>query len=367
MKVRKVHFGETFNKECKRELLRRPDIPVCIRRTGNTVHTDFRPINKKGVPQPVPQPQPIPTPTPKPVPQPQPKPTPPKPEPTPQPTGKTGGDKTGAIIGGVLGGLAGVGAVAGATKYASSTNPFPEITDPAIVNTELGDATGGFQMAEEATQGFTTGFRQVSQAGLSSRAGAQTAVSEVEMSNFTPEATPYDIFNGPASSAVEQGATEQFIGELHIPESGSAYIETYATPEIIPATETALTTVDLGAGAEVATTAVAEGATAGLLGGATAVAFGAVATVGALGYFASKGLFDFNAQSNAFQKGDYNIQQEVATRQPPKPQYIPPPPPFASQLDVLNYLNARDKAQADYQQALADYNVAIASSSSQSP
>ena len=31
MKVRKVHFGEHFKAECKRELLKRPDIPVCIR------------------------------------------------------------------------------------------------------------------------------------------------------------------------------------------------------------------------------------------------------------------------------------------------------------------------------------------------
>jgi hypothetical protein len=245
---------------------------------------------------------------------------------------------------------------------------------------ELGDSQIGFQTAEEATQGFSSGYSSVSQAGLSSRAGAQTApetmTGEVEMANLGPEPSPYDIFANPASSAeattMEQSATEQIIGEININEAGVMETTMYATPEIVPATEAVgattaevagMSSLEIGGEAvAVAETAGAVGAGvgAGILAGATAIATAGVATVGALGYFASHGLFDFDAQANAFQKGDYNTEQEVATLTPPKLKYVPPAFNSMDQASVMAYLQAKDQAQADYQKALADYNVALA-------
>jgi hypothetical protein len=365
MKVRKVHFDNAVKSECRRELLKRPDIPVCVRRTGNTIHTDFRPIKPvKPVNPPTPNP---PTPNPPnppnpPTPNP-PKPNPPTPNPpTPTPNPPTpnpatpSGTNTGAIIGGVLGTAGALGVVGAGVRAGMSSSPaFPEITDPAVANMELGDAP---IMAEEATQGFTTGFQSASQAGLTSRAGAQTAVEEIEMANMTPETTPYDIFNTPANPASSSTAGE-YIGEMNMNAAGELETTMYATPEIIPAAE--MTSFEIGgeavavAGAE----SVATGVGAGLLAGAGAVAMGAVATVGALGYFAANGLFDFNAQANAYQKGDYNIAQEVATLQPPKLKYVMPDFNSSDPNSVMAYLHEKDQAQADYQQALADYNVAL--------
>jgi hypothetical protein len=89
MKVHKVRFGD-LRPECKKELYKnRNDIPVCIKRQGNGIHTDFRPIKghiqpsilSEGLTSPVskeppviptnpqtvpPKSQPIPTPEPKP-------------------------------------------------------------------------------------------------------------------------------------------------------------------------------------------------------------------------------------------------------------------------------------------------------------
>ena len=359
MKVRKVRFDEVVNKDCKRELLKRPDIPVCIRRTGNTVHTDFRPIKPpKPQPGPGPRPQPGPEPTPTPPrPQPGPEPTPtppspqpgpgpgPEPKPTPTPKPQTSGG-IGLPVGAILGtaatlGAAGAGVRAGAAG-AGATTSFtpPEITDPAMANFELGDAPEGFQIAEEATQGFTTGFQQVSQAGMTSRAGAQTAVSEVEMT--------------------EQSAADQIIGEMDMNEAGELETTLYETPEIeAVAEEAGVSALEIG-GEALAGAEVAGAVGAGLLAGAGAVAMGAVASIGALGYFASEGLFDFKAQQDAYQKGDYNTQQEVATREPPKLKYVPPVFNSMDQASVIAYLQAKDQAQADYQKELADYNVAIA-------
>jgi hypothetical protein len=334
MKVRKVRFDEVVNKECKRELLKRPDIPVCIKRTGNTVHTDFRPIRP---PKPVPGPTP---PGPKPAPTP-PGPTPPepKPKPGPEPTGGKG-LPVGAIVGGVLGTVGTLGAAVSGLRVGATSTSVPEITDPAMANFELGDAPEGFQIAEEATQGFTTGFQQVSQAGMTSRAGAQTAVSEVEMT--------------------EQSAADQIIGEMDMNEAGELETTLYETPEIEAVVEDAGMSALEISGEALAGAEVAGSVGAGLLAGAGAVAMGAVASVGALAYFASQGLFDFKAQQDAYQKGDYNIQQEVATREPPKLRYVPPVFNSMDQASVIAYLQAKDQAQADYQKELADYNVAIA-------
>ena len=348
MKVRKVHFGENIKTECRRELLNRKDIPVCVKRTGNTVHTDFRPVKPpKPTPQPNP-PEPTPTPTPTPTPQPTPTPTPtPQPTPTPTPTPdpnppkptntSSGGGSLpiGAIIAGAVGTAGAIGAV-GAGLRGGATTAFPEITDPAVANMELGDATAGFQTAEEATQGFTTGFQQASQAGLVSREGTQTSVEgmtgEVEMTSMTTPA-------------------EEMVGELTIDEAGVMEI----TPIV---EEVGVSSLEI-AGEAVAGAEVAGAVGSSLLAGAGAVAMGAVATVGALGYFADKGLFDFQGQANSFQKGAYNTQQEVAQLQPPKMRYVDPPPMFGSPADTMAYFQRRDQAQADYQNELNAYNTAV--------
>lgn len=321
MKVRKVHFGDNpINKDCKRELLKRPDIPVCVKRTGNTIHTDFRPV-KPPKPQPGPGPTPGPTPQPEPTPSPSPTPSPtptppPEPKPTPTPSGPSGGGSglpVGAIIASAVGTAGALGAIGAGLRSGSAV---PEI-DSAVANMELGDATAGFQTAEEATQGFTTGFQQVSQAGLTSRAGAQTTVSEIEMT--TSEITP--------------AVAETEVAALEIGGEAVAVAETAG--------------------------AVGAGIGAGILAGAGAVAMGAVATVGELGYFVDKGLFDFKSQANAFQKGAYNTQQEVAQLSPPKLRYIEPPPMFASTAETMAYFQQRDQAQVDYQNELSAYNTAV--------
>jgi hypothetical protein len=93
-----------------------------------------------------------------------------------------------------------------------------------------------------------------------------------------------------------------------------------------------------------------------LAGGAVAgVIAGAVATVGALGYFVEQGLFDFNAQANSFQKGAYTPTVM------PKLRYVEPPPSNNFQ-DTLDYFQRKDEAQAEYQKALADYNANLSSS-----
>jgi len=367
MKVRKVRFDEVVNKDCKRELLKRPDLPVCVRRTGNTIHTDFRPI-KPPKPSPSPQPPrpnpPTPTPTPTPTP-PGPNPPPPKPDPKPPvPTGSAGSN-TGAIIGGVLGTAGALGAIgAGVRAGMSSGSAFPEITDPAVANMELGDEPIDL-MAEEASQGFSSGYSSVSQAGLASRTGAQTAVQdtagEIEMADFTPETTPYDIFETPTNPSSE------YIGEMNVNEAGELETTMYETPEIIPeiaeTAEAGMSALEIGGEAvAVAETAGAVGAGvgAGLLAGAGAVAMAGAATVGALGYFASQGLFDFKAQEDAFQKTPYNTAQAVATATPPKREYVMPPMDAMNQQQVMDFFKRQDDAEARYQSALADYNAALA-------
>jgi hypothetical protein len=368
MKVRKVRFDEVVNKECKRELLKRPDLPVCVRRTGNTIHTDFRPIKPpKPGPGPTP-PGPGPTP-PGPIP-PGPNPPPgPPPKPDPKPSGGGGGSglPVGAIIAGAVGTAGALGAI-GAGLRTGASPAFPEITDPAVANLELGDSQVGFQVAEEeATQGFTSGFQQVSQAGMTSRTGAQTAIQdtagEVEMADFTPETTPYDIFENPTTA----NPSSEYIGEMNINEAGELETTMYETPEIIPeiaeTAEAGMSALEIGGEAvAVAETAGAVGAGvgAGILAGAGAVAMGAVATVGALGYFASQGLFDFKAQEDAFQKTPYNTEQAVATQTPPKREYVMPPMNSMDQQQVMDYFKRQDDAEARYNQALADYNAAIA-------
>jgi hypothetical protein len=270
----------------------------------------------------------------------------------------------GAIIAGAVGTAGALGAIGAGLRTGGST-AFPEITDPAVANMELGDATEGFQVAEEATQGFTSGFQQVSQAGMTSRTGAQTAIQdtagEVEMADFTPETTPYDIFETPANPSSE------YIGEMNVNEAGELETTMYETPEIIPeiaeTAEAGMSALEIGGEAvAVAETAGAVGAGvgAGILAGAGAVAMGAVATVGALGYFASQGLFDFQAQANAFQKTPYNTAQAVATATPPKREYVMPPMNSMDQQQVMDFFRRQDEAEGRYQQALADYNTAIA-------
>jgi hypothetical protein len=196
----------------------------------------------------------------------------------------------------------------------SSGNTTQEVIDRAIANQELGDDTAGFQTAEEATQGIGGDFQQVSQAGLRQRGATQaveTTTSEVEMSEITPVVEE-------ATSALEI-AGEGVVG---------------------------------------AETAIAGGA-AGVIAGAGAIAMGAVASVGALGYFVDKGLFDFNAQSNAFQQSGYNTAEEVATREPPKIRYVPPPPMFATTAQKMSYFQEQDAAQNDYNAEMNAYNEAI--------
>jgi hypothetical protein len=367
MKVRKVRFDEIVNKDCKRELLKRPDLPVCVRRTGNTIHTDFRPIKPpKPSPSPSPSPTPTPTPTPPPGPiPPGPNPPPPKPDPVPTPSGGSG-VPVGAIVGGVLGTAGALGAIGAGLRSGASSSAFPEIADPAVANMELGDSQIGFQVAEEeATQGFTTGYESISQAGIASRSGAQTAVQdtagEVEMADMTPETSPYDIFETPTNPSSE------YIGEINVNEAGELETTMYETPEIIPeiaeTAEAGMSALEIGGEAvAVAETAGAVGAGvgAGLLAGASAVAMAGVATVGALGYFASQGLFDFKAQEDAFQKTPYNTAQAVATATPPKREYVMPPMDSMNQQQVMDFFKRQDDAEARYQSALADYNTALA-------
>jgi hypothetical protein len=208
--------------------------------------------------------------------------------------------------------------------------------ESAVANLELGDATAGFQTIDTA---MTTGFQQVSEAGLTNRAGAsgfETMTSEVEMADLG------------------QAQANEFAGELGIDEATGLM-------EITPAVESgALEIAGEGvlAGAETAG-AVAGGVTAGAIGAVGAIAMGAGATVGALAYLASNGLFDFKAQANSFQSGDYNTQQEIQTRQPPKMRYVEPPSVFATQAETLDFFRRQDQAQIEYQQALDAYTEGI--------
>jgi hypothetical protein len=176
---------------------------------------------------------------------------------------------------------------------------------------------------------------------MTSRTGAQTTVSEVEM---TPQSS-------------------EFIGEMNMNEAGELETTLYETPEIVPeiaeTAEAGMSALEIG-GEALAGAEVAGGVGAGLLAGAGAVAMGAVATVGALGYFASQGLFDFKAQQDAFQKTPYNTEQAVATRTPPKREYVMPPMDAMNQQQVMDFFKRQDEAEARYNQALADYNAAIA-------
>jgi hypothetical protein len=241
----------------------------------------------------------------------------------------------------------------------SSGSAFPEITDPAVANIELGDEP---ILAEEATQGFSSGFQQVSQAGMTSRTGAQTAIQdtpgEIEMADFTPESSPYDIFETPTNPSSE------YIGEIGLNDAGELETTMYETPEIIAETaETGMSALEIGGeAAAVAETAGAVGAGvgAGILAGAAAIATAGAATVGALGYFASQGLFDFKAQEDAFQKTPYNTEQAVATRTPPKREYVMPPMDAMNQQQVMDFFQRQNEAEARYNAALADYNAAIA-------
>jgi hypothetical protein len=259
----------------------------------------------------------------------------------------------------------------------SSSPAFPEITDPAVANMELGDEPIDL-MAEEASQGFSSGYSSVSQAGLASRTGAQTApetmTGEIEMADFTPETTPYDIFETPANpaSSMETSTASEYIGEINVNSAGELETTMYETPEIIPeiteVAETGMSALEIGGEAvAVAETAGAVGAGvgAGILAGAGAVAMAGVATVGALGYFAANGLFDFKAQEDAFQKTPYNTAQAVATATPPKREYVMPPMNSMDQQQVMDFFKRQDDAEARYQQALADYNVAIATQQGQ--
>ena len=101
MKTRKVHFGENIKPDCKREIFKNPNIPICIKRNLNEIHTDFRPINKRIDPNP-PQPSPLP--------------------PSPSVSKK---DYTTEIITGSLGTIGAVGAL-GAGVIAGKSTPFTE-------------------------------------------------------------------------------------------------------------------------------------------------------------------------------------------------------------------------------------------------
>jgi hypothetical protein len=227
-----------------------------------------------------------------------------------------------------------LGAIGAGIRAGASGNIAP--FESAVANIELGDATAGFQTLDTAT---TTGFQQVSQAGLVNRAGATTAetmTGEVELADLG------------------QAQANEFAGELGIDEATGLM-------EITPIAESgALEIAGEGvlAGAETAG-AVAGGVTAGAIGTAGAIAMGAGATVGALAYLASNGLFDFQAQANAFQKGAYNTQQEVVTRTPPVREYVAPPPMFGDPAGTMDFFRRQNEAEARYQQALTAYNQAI--------
>jgi len=337
MKTRKVLFNEKVSPQCKKELFtNRKDIPVCVRRSGPGIHTDFRPIPGSG-------PKPTPSPGPGPGPGPGPKPGP-EPKPTPKPSGPTGGSSLpiGAIVGGVLGTVGAGAAIRYGLNAGASETVVPEITDAAVANVELGDSLAGFQTAEEATQGFTSGFQQVSQAGLTSRTGAQTAIESGDVEMVSMEQTT-------ASDIAGNFTLEE------LPETVS---------EITPVLEeTAVSSFEIGGEAVAAAAAeggaVVGGLTATAIAGAGALAMGAVATIGGLGYFVDKGLFNFQKQDDAFQKGDYNLQQETATLQPPKPPYLAPLPMFATIQQRMDYLKAQDQSQKNYQKELDAYNEAI--------
>jgi len=264
--------------------------------------------------------------------------------------------------------LGAIGAAVRTAGLATSTG-IPEITDPAVGNIELGDEP---ILAEDASQGFSSGFQQVSQGGLSSRTGAQTTIEdtpgEIEMSDFTPETTPYDIF--------PEAPPGQLVGEINIDPEGVLTETAYDTPEIlgageigageiVPATAAevaGMSSFEIGGEAVAAGAAetVAAGVGAGLLAGAAAVATAGAATVGALGYFASQGLFDWQKQEDAYQKGAYDTAQAVATLTPPKLMYVPPNFNGDDPNSVMAYLNRKQQAQDAYQQALSDYNTALA-------
>jgi len=325
MKTRKVHFGEIVNKDCKRELLKRPDLPVCVRRKGIGIHDDFRPFKpnippEPNPPKPSPKPPAPPAPPSPPSPPSPPKPpappappAPPKPSPFPEPSKSEDGLSKGEIIGiaGAIGSTITTGY--GITKALEKSTE--EMVQPEIEMTT---------MAESETTGTGTSFEQISASGLRQRGATQAVETTIE--DAPAEITAIQEV-GESAEAVEAGVSAfEVAGE-----------------------STAL----LG------TEAVAGGASA-LLGGAVAsVALGAVATIGALGYFVDKGLFDFKGQADSFQKGEYNTTQEVATRQPPKLMYVPPDYNSQDISSTMAYLQRKDQAQADYERELADYKTAI--------
>ena len=104
------------------------------------------------------------------------------------------------------------------------------------------------------------------------------------------------------------------------------------------------------AGSEAAVAEVVGATTASLLGSASAVAMGAAASVGALGYLAANGLFDFKTNADSFQHGTYN------PRERPKPKYVPPPRPNATMAETLEYLDRKDQADALYQAELSSWS-----------
>lgn len=288
MKVRKVQFSD--DPKCNKELFPgRKDIPVCVKRIGLGIHTDFRPVKPYRPQGPLP-PSFIPKQPTEPL-------TPPEPPNLPPPISPPNSK---SYVGEIIGAIAGTAGL-GASVISALTKTEAELIEPEIE----------MVTAESATTGTSTAYESLSEAGLRNRFGASAVEGE---------------------SAEITAITEEGVGALEI--AGEA-------------TE--------------AVAVVGAGSVAGLIAGAGAVATGAVVSLGALGYFVNKGLFDFNSQSASFQKGPYNLSQEVSNLQPPKLEYVPPPSSFASTEETITYFQAQSKAQETFNTEMNAYQDAIKS------